>query len=120
MNDEQMMQIIRTEEKVKVMKHFMNEGIVEKKHKTNDANWSRVRQPTWNWYENNYRIAQETPVKIEFDDLVGRVVKVKNTEYEYVIGHRDNNNIYYLTNSRYTYLREDLLKECWIKGVNCE
>lgn len=52
---------METEEKIKVMQHYANGGLIEKTKVDTDSGWEKVEHPIWNWEEFEYRIAVTKP-----------------------------------------------------------
>lgn len=50
-----------TREKIAIMRHYENGGEIEVRvaRFTKDAIWISASGPTWNWYNNSYRIKPE-------------------------------------------------------------
>ena len=53
-------------EMIKIMEHFMNGGEVECVE-TGLNDWKIANDPSWNWYDYNYRIKEEPKQKVTIE-----------------------------------------------------
>ena len=67
-----------TEEKIEVMQAYVDGKKIEiNKYLDNHKHWIDIKEPTWNWGINNYRVKPEEPKKkcvpLTYEDLLDRV-----------------------------------------------
>ena len=65
-------------EQIEIMTHYLNGGEIECVEKGND-NWEIVTNPSWNWYDYNYRIKEEPKQKVTIEKWL--IKDVNNGEY---------------------------------------
>lgn len=96
-----MEQMSELDYQISVMQAF-KEGRKIEVSDTNGEVWMDTIKPSWNWYDNTYRVKPEPPqpktVPFSFEDedfIVGLRVKGKNNDWSSMITHANTEKIWF-------------------------